>query len=123
TEKVLKDLAKHGLDAINIDIKGDKMMVQKYCNANVGKVWRNAKLSMDLGIHTEITILIIEDFNSGREIIRSITDRVVRELSPNTAVHLNRFFPHFKSANYGLDKPTDLKLMERSYEIAKDSPG
>ncbi|MGV9173100.1 MAG: radical SAM protein, partial [Promethearchaeia archaeon] len=121
SEKVLKDLAKHGLDAINIDIKGDKKMVQRYCNANIEKVWRNAKLAMDLGIHIEITILIIEDFNSDKQIIRNITDRVVRELSPDTAVYLNRFFPHFKSENYGLDKPTDLKLMERLYEIAKDS--
>ena len=33
TENVLRDLVDNGLDAINIDIKGNTKMVKKYCGA------------------------------------------------------------------------------------------
>ena len=44
TEEILRDLVDAGLDAMNIDIKGDSYMVQKYCGVNVEKVWRNVNL-------------------------------------------------------------------------------
>ncbi|MFO8018164.1 MAG: AmmeMemoRadiSam system radical SAM enzyme [Promethearchaeia archaeon] len=120
TEQVLRDLAKHGLDAINIDIKGDKEMVEKYCNADVEKGWRNAKLAIELGIHTEITILIIEGFNSEEKTVKKMTKRILNELGEDIAVHLNRFYPHYKSSDYGLESPTDRELMRKVYNVAKD---
>ncbi|MFX1259729.1 MAG: radical SAM protein, partial [Promethearchaeota archaeon] len=38
TVEVLRDLSENGLDAINIDIKGDADMVQKYCGTDIEKV-------------------------------------------------------------------------------------
>ncbi len=45
TTQALKILIEEGLDAMNIDIKGDKEVVSRYCEANVEKVWRNARNS------------------------------------------------------------------------------
>ena len=120
TEEVLNDLVGAGLDAMNIDIKGDFNMVQKHCGTDVEKVWRNAKLAKELGVHIEITILLIQEFNSKDEIIRKIAERIYNELGELTPYHISRFFPHYKSHEYGLIEPTPLKLLYNAYDIAKD---
>jgi len=39
TLESLKALKDAGLDAMNIDIKGDKDAVKEYCGADIDKVW------------------------------------------------------------------------------------
>jgi pyruvate formate lyase activating enzyme len=119
TKDVLKDLVDAGLDAMNIDIKGVSDMVQKYCGADVEKVWRNAKLAKELGIHIEITTLLIDGLNSEDLIVKSIAQRIKNDLGENTPFHLSRFFPQYKSHDYGFDNPTLLKSLYNAYEIAK----
>ncbi|MFX1365295.1 MAG: AmmeMemoRadiSam system radical SAM enzyme [Promethearchaeota archaeon] len=120
TEDVLIDLADAGLDAMNIDIKGDSDMVEKYCGIDGEKVWRNVKLAKDLGIHIEITTLLIPGFNSENGIIREISKRILNELGELTPYHITRFFPHFKSEKHGICEPTPLKLLYNAHAIAKD---
>lgn len=120
TEEVLKDLVDAGLDAMNIDIKGDSEMVQKYCGTDVEKVWRNAKIAKDLGVHIEITTLLIQELNSKDQIIRKLAKRIYNELGELTPYHISRFFPHYKSSSYGLTEPTPINLLHNAYNIAKD---
>lgn len=120
TEDVLKDLADAGLDAMNIAIKGDSDMVEKYCGIDGEKVWRNAKLAKDLGVHVEITTLLIPGFNSKRHIIRKLSNRIFNELGELTPYHITRFFPHFKSKDHGLFEPTPLKLLYNAHNVAKE---
>jgi len=120
TEDVLRDLVDAGLDAINIDIKGDFDMVKKYCGADVDKVWRNAKLAKNLGVHVEITTLLIQGFNSDQKTIRKLAEKLVSELGELTPFHISRFFPHYKSQNYQLSEPTPLELLYKAYQNAKD---
>ena len=119
TESVLRDLANGGLNAINIDIKGDKEMVQKYCGINVEKVWRNAKLAKELGLHVEITTLLIENLNTDSEIITDISEKIYKELGKDTPFHLTRFFPHYKSDRHGINQPTSIDLLYNAHNIAK----
>ncbi len=118
TEEVLKELRASGLDAINMDIKGDAQMVKKYCGADVEKVWKNAKIAKELGIHVEITTLVIEDLNSNEEIIESIASRIYRDLGEYTPFHLTRFFPHYKSMAYGFKEPTAVEVLQKLYNVA-----
>ncbi len=120
TEEVLKDLVDAGLDAMNIDIKGDSNMVQKYCGTDVEKVWRNAKLAKELGVHIEFTTLLIQELNSQDEIIKKISERIFNELGELTPYHISRFFPHYKSSDYGLSEPTPIELLYNAHKIAKD---
>ncbi|MFX1305070.1 MAG: AmmeMemoRadiSam system radical SAM enzyme [Promethearchaeota archaeon] len=120
TEEVLRDLVNAGLDAMNIDIKGDSEMVQKYCGTDVEKVWRNAKLAKELGVHVEITTLLIQELNSKDKIVRRLAKRIYNELGELTPYHISRFFPHYKSSDYGLTEPTPVNLLYNAYKIAKD---
>ncbi|MBY8983959.1 MAG: AmmeMemoRadiSam system radical SAM enzyme [Candidatus Lokiarchaeota archaeon] len=118
TEDILRDLVDAGLDAMNIDIKGDSDMVKKYCGTDVDKVWRNAKLAKELGVHVEITTLLIQGFNSEEEIVKKITKRIFSELGELTPYHISRFFPHYESKKFGLYEPTPLELLYNAYETA-----
>ena len=120
TEEVLKDLVDAGLEAINIDIKGDHEMVEKYCGIDGEKVWRNAKLAKDLGVHVEITTLLIQGFNSDEKIVKKLAKRIFSELGELTPYHLSRFFPHYKSKEYELFEPTPLEHLYNAYDIAKN---
>jgi pyruvate formate lyase activating enzyme len=86
----------------------------------VEKTWRNAKFAKELGVHVEITTLMLKGYNSREEIIKNIGKRIHDELGPSTPYHLTRFFPHYKSPNHGLITPTPLKFLERGHEIAKE---
>ena len=120
TENVLKDLIDAGLDAMNIDIKGETDMVQKYCGANVENVWRNAKLAKDLGVHVEITTLLITKLNTDNSTMRYISKRIINELGDDTPYHLSRFFPQYKSSDHGITSPTPLNYLNNAYKIAKN---
>ncbi|MFX0074805.1 MAG: radical SAM protein [Candidatus Hermodarchaeota archaeon] len=119
TEDVLKELVKGGLDAMNIDIKGGETMVKKYCKADIELVWKTAKLASELGVHIELTTLLIEGLNGTDDVIRSISERIFSDLGKNTPFHISRFFPHYKSHEYGITKPTPVKYLENAYNIAR----
>lgn len=121
TEQVLEKLISSGLDAINIDIKGDAHVVKKYCEADVEKIWRNAKIAVDSGVHVEITTLIIEGLNSDVQTMESLSSRIYSELGEFTPFHISRFFPHYKSKEYGYSKPTSIELLMDLYDVAKKS--
>ena len=120
TEEVLKKLVDNGLDAINIDIKGGAEMVKRYCGINIEKVWRNAKLAKELGVHVEITTLLIENLNTDDQAIKEIASKILNELGKDTPFHINRGYPHYKSYQYGINKSTPISLLKKAYDIAKE---
>lgn len=104
-----------GLDAVNIDIKGDRKTVRKYCDVDGEKVWRNAKFFKKKGVHLELTTLVIPGVNDEYLVLKEIARRIVNELGENTPWHVNRYFPDYKFFN----PPTPVKTLERAYEIGK----
>ena len=91
--KALRLLAEYGLDAMNIDIKGDAKTVQRHCGAQVEKIWRNAVEAKKLGIWVEITTLIIPHITDSEECLQPIASRIKEELGQDTPWHVNAYFP------------------------------
>jgi len=121
TEEVIRDLAKASLDAMNIDIKGDAKFYKKYCGADVEVVWQNAKLVKELGVHVEITTLLIEGFNTEPAVIDEISKRLADELGEYTPFHITRAFPHYKSKKYGFNEPTSIATLLRACKISREN--
>ncbi len=121
TREVLSDLINHGLDAMNIDIKGDNEMVKKYCGIDNEKVWNNIIFAKQHGVHVEITTLLLEDFNTDEHTIRTISERIVNELGEDTPFHISKAFPHYKSFEYSFSQPTPNRSLYKAQEIAKKS--
>ncbi len=113
TEKALKTLVEAGLDAINIDIKGDEKAVKKYCGVDVNYVWRNAKKAKEMGAHVELTTLVIPGVNDSEEVLREIAKRIARELGEDTPWHVTRYYPCYKFNA----PPTPVSTLERAREI------
>ncbi|MFW9929135.1 MAG: AmmeMemoRadiSam system radical SAM enzyme [Candidatus Thorarchaeota archaeon] len=121
TEEVLSDLVKGGLDAMNVDVKGDNEMIRKYCGVENEIVWRNALFAKENGVHIEITTLILEDFNSDVATIKTISERIVTDLGEETPFHISRAFPYYQSLKHNFTHPTFKNSLYQARRIAIES--
>ena len=96
TKKALELLIDHGLDAMNIDLKGDQATVEEYCEARVEKVWESAILAKERGVWVEIATLVIPGVNDDEECLKSIAKRIKDELGEDTPWHVTRYYPAYK---------------------------
>jgi pyruvate formate lyase activating enzyme len=117
TAQALELLIEAGLDAMNVDIKGDARAVKKYCKGiDVGKVWRNCRLAKEQGIHVEITTLVIPSVNHEEQILRGIARRIRKELGRETPWHVSGYYPAYRFHA----PPTPLTALERGWRIGKE---
>ncbi|MCW3141132.1 MAG: AmmeMemoRadiSam system radical SAM enzyme [Methanophagales archaeon] len=116
----LRLLVEHGLDAMNVDVKGCAEAVDKYCGADMEKVWRNIKEAKSKGVHIELTTLIIPGVNEDEECLKSIASRIRKEVGENTPWHVTQYYPAYRSLELGLYKGrTPLKTLEHARETGK----
>lgn len=117
TPEALKLLLKAGCDAFNIDIKGDKEAVKKYCNADVEFVWQNIIEIKKKGGWVELTTLVIPGVNDDEEFLRGIVKKICDEVGDDTPWHISRYYPHYKFTS----PPTPVETLERAFNIGKRS--
>ncbi len=121
TSEVLRSLVEHGLDAANFDMKGDEEVVRKYCGTDVEKVWRNIVEAKRLGVHVEITTLVIPDINDDEECLRSIARRIRREAGKDTPWHITQYYPAYKALDIGLyPNRTPVETLEKAWQLGKE---
>jgi pyruvate formate lyase activating enzyme len=116
TEPVLEHFIDAGLDAANVDIKGDAAAVRKYCHANVKKVWRNCAMMKKQNVHLEITTLVIPTVNDDLKILAGIGKRILAELGDTVPWHLTRYFPAYKFTV----PATPISFLEEAHAMARE---
>jgi pyruvate formate lyase activating enzyme len=117
TPEALHLLAEAGLDAMNVDVKGDAQAVQRYCGIDVEKVWRNCSLAHKADIWLEITTLVIPGVNDADEVLRAIADRIVTELGPDVPWHVSGYHPAYRFTA----PATPLHTLERARKLGKEA--
>jgi pyruvate formate lyase activating enzyme len=117
TAEALQLLAESGLDAMNVDIKGDAAAVRQFCQADVERVWRNCRLARERGIHVEITTLVVPGVNDADEVLRGIASRIAADLGPDVPWHVTRYHPAYRYTA----SPTPVKTLERAWQIGQDA--
>jgi pyruvate formate lyase activating enzyme len=118
TLEALDLLIDAGLDAMNVDIKGDAAVVKKFCRGvDVEKVWANCKRGCSRGLHIEVTTPVIPGVNDADEILRGIAQRLARDLGPEIPWHISGYLPAYKFAA----SPTPLATLERAWQIGNDA--
>jgi pyruvate formate lyase activating enzyme len=117
TEEPMREIAPW-LDAINVDVKAfTDNFYRKVANARLQPVLDTVEVATDLGIHTELTYLIIPGENDDPREIRNFCRWVAEVPGELTAVHFSRFHPDYKM----MDKhETPVKTLEMAYTIAKE---
>ena len=116
TEKALALLAEAGLDAMNVDIKGTVPAVREHCKGiDVERVWARCQQARELGLHLEITTLVIPGVNDENECLHSIATHIATELGSETPWHVSGYFPayHFTTP------PTSIRTLECAWDIGQ----
>jgi len=115
TATALELLIEAGLDAMNVDVKGDARAVNEYCGADVEVVWRNCRRAQELGVWIEMTTLIVPSVNDAAECLEGIASRIATELGPETPWHVSRYHPAYRFTA----PPTPVAALERARETGK----
>lgn len=114
TLEALRMLHEAGLDAINIDVKGDAEAVRKHCGADVELVWRNVREAKRMGMHVEVVNLVIPGVNDSEEQFRALARRHLQEAGAETPLHFTAYYPAYRFTA----PPTPVRTLEKAREIA-----
>ncbi|MBA7706768.1 hypothetical protein ES703_115625 [subsurface metagenome] len=113
-------LIDHGLEAMNIDIKGEAEAVREFCTTDVDIVWRNAVRAQGQGVWVELTTLVIPGVNDTAEGLRRIARRIKAELGDTTPWHLSGYYPAYKFSNEFYVPPTPVTTLEKARDMGRD---
>ncbi len=116
--EALKMLRDAGLDAINMDVKGDDR-TYGYC-VRRGKsthVWQNARLAVRSGLHLEMVNLIVPGVNDNEDALKDVVEMHLKYAGQHIPIHFTRYFPAFMFD----DPPTKIEILEKAVNIAKKS--
>jgi len=117
TRQALELLVAHGLDAMNVDVKGEAEAVRKFCTANVDIVWRNATWAKGQGVWVELTTLVIPGINDTEDGLKRMAQRAKRELGDDIPWHLSGYYPAYKFRVKSYVPPTPLSTLETARGI------
>jgi pyruvate formate lyase activating enzyme len=116
TPEALALLLDAGLDAMNVDVKGDRPVVYKLCKAvDVEKVWAVSQLARSRGVHLEITTLVIPTVNDSDSTLSQIARRIATELGPEVPWHVTSYSPAYRFTA----PPTPVRTLERAWQIGR----
>jgi pyruvate formate lyase activating enzyme len=114
-EEPLREIAPF-LDAMNIDVKAFKdEFYRKVCKAHLQPVLNTVELAHSLGIHVELTYLIIPNMNDSEDEIRDFA-KWVSTVSVEIPVHFTRFHPDYMMTDIG---PTPISTLDMAFNTAK----
>ncbi len=116
TIDALRMLKEAGMDAINIDIKGDKEAYYNYLGgAKEEIIWRNAHVAKEMGMHVEMIHLVVTGINDNKMKIEGLIKKHLDILGPETPLHFTRYFPAYRYLN----PPTPTDILEFAYKEAR----
>jgi len=116
SEQALDEISPY-LDAMNIDVKAfTEDFYKKICKAKLQPVLDTCIHAKELGIHIELTYLVIPAYNDSIEEIQNFCRWVIKNLGDDIAIHFSRFHPDYNMK----DVPaTPMNTMEKIYETAR----
>jgi len=115
-EDPLREIAPY-LDAANIDVKAfDNAFYKRVCKSKLDSVKECVELHKELGIHIELTYLVIPGHNDTKEEIKDYCEWVVSKLGPDVPLHFTRFHPDHKMRDI---PATPLKTLDMAWDTAK----
>jgi len=117
TSEALRLLVEAGLDAINVDVKGDTEAVKRYCGIAVEKVWRNCQLAHEAGVWLEITTLVIPGVNDRDKVLQGIAERIVADMGADIPWHVSGYYPAYRFTA----PRTPVDTLERTWRIGKEA--
>jgi len=105
------------IDAMNIDVKGfTETFYHSVCQGRLAPVLNTCQTAKEMGVHVELTYLIIPTKNDRQEEIEAFCQWVRDSLGVDTPVHFSRFHPDYKMEDLPF---TPRSTMEMALNAAK----
>jgi len=105
------------IDAMNIDVKGfTEGFYKEICGGRLSPVLSACELAVELGMHIELTYLVIPGRNDSEDELAGFCGWVGDRLRTDIPVHFSAFHPDYKMTDV---KPTPVSTMERAYRTGK----
>lgn len=115
-EAPLREL-KGVIDAMNVDVKAFREeFYKRVCGGRLAPVLRTCELAKELGIHLEVTYLVIPGHNDGEQELSEFSAWVSGSLGQGVPVHFSAFHPDYKLTSVPMT-PTSTLL--RAYGTAR----
>ncbi|UCE45203.1 MAG: AmmeMemoRadiSam system radical SAM enzyme [Methanobacteriota archaeon] len=116
SEDPLREL-KGVIDAMNIDVKAFRDdFYKEVCGGDLSPVLRTSELAVKMGIHVELTYLVIPGYNDSEAEVGEFASWVNDTMHSSIPVHLSAFHPDYKMTNV---PRTPIKTLTMAHEIAK----
>ncbi len=118
TPEALDLLLDAGLDALNVDIKGDNAAVRQYGRGiDAERVWQTCRRARARGAHLEVTTLVVPTVNDKRETLEAIAARIKNELGPDVPWHVSGYFPAYRFTA----PPTPMRTLVDAWQMGRDA--
>jgi len=105
------------LDAMNIDVKAfNENFYKKFCKARLKPVIETCEHAKELGIHIELTYLVIPGLNDSIDEIKEFCRWSVDKLGSDTPIHFSRFHPDYNMTEV---PGTPMNTLLKIYKVAK----
>jgi len=115
-EEPLREL-KGVIDAMNIDVKAfTDGFYSRVCGGKLTPVLNACEVAREIGIHVELTYLVIPDHNDSSDEVTSFCRWVVDSIGRDVPVHFSAFHPDYRLTN--LPK-TPEKTLSMAHDAAK----
>jgi pyruvate-formate lyase-activating enzyme len=105
---------------MNMDVKSDAEALRRYCRrVDIEKMSRTCRLALELGLHLEITTLVIPGVNDPDEVLKGIAKRILTKLGPDVPWHISGYYPAYLFTA----PPTLVSTLERASHRERGWPG
>lgn len=109
----LRELAPF-LSAMNIDVKGFReSFYHDVCRGRLAPVLAACELAHEMGVHLELTYLVIPSRNDDEPEIRDFCRWAASKLGPKVPVHFSRFHPDFRMMDLPATPVSTMRMASR----------
>ena len=107
------------VDAANVDIKAfSDAFYRDVCSATLEPVLRTVLVMKEMGVHVEITNLVIPTLNDSDELFGKLCAWMRDQAGVEMPLHFSRFFPLYRMTHL---PPTPIETLLRARDVAKQA--
>ena len=104
------------LTGIKVDLKAfTETFYQEQCSAHLQPVLEALEVLADVGIHTEIVVLLVPTLNDSAEEVGRMAKWLVEHMGRDVPVHFSRFHPIYRVKNL---PPTPVSTLDAARKVA-----
>ena len=105
------------MDAFNIDLKAfSNSFYKEFTNSSLKPVLKSLEIIRNKNRHLELSFLVIPGLNDSKDSFKEMLSWISDKLGTETVLHINRYFPNYKSNI----PPTSHQKLEDLFETAKE---